>query len=59
MDPDKYKDASSFDAFRFAGPDFSHRSEGRVKAAVFDEKFLSYDSRSCLGLLILFMSNWF
>ncbi|KAL3709559.1 hypothetical protein TMatcc_003349 [Talaromyces marneffei ATCC 18224] len=51
MDPDNYKDASSFDAFRFAGPDFSHRSEGRVKAAVFDEKFLSwgYGKQACPG----------
>uniref|UniRef100_A0A093Y6M0 Ent-kaurene oxidase n=1 Tax=Talaromyces marneffei PM1 TaxID=1077442 RepID=A0A093Y6M0_TALMA len=51
MDPDNYKDASSFDALRFAGPDFSHRSEGRVKAAVFDEKFLSwgYGKQACPG----------
>ncbi|TGO76192.1 hypothetical protein BELL_0169g00120 [Botrytis elliptica] len=51
MDPDNYKDASTFDGFRFAGPEFSSRSKGRIHASAVDEKFLSwgYGKQSCPG----------
>jgi cytochrome P450 len=42
MDPENYEDASTFDPFRFAGPEHSRRSKGRVGSCVIDEKFLSY-----------------
>lgn len=42
MDPANHIDAQVFDGFRFAGPQHSNRSEGKVSAATADAKFLSY-----------------
>ncbi|KAF2656935.1 putative cytochrome P450 [Lophiostoma macrostomum CBS 122681] len=51
MDPENYEDASIFDPFRFAGPEHSRRSKGRVGSSVIDEKFLSwgFGNQACPG----------
>jgi aspirochlorine biosynthesis cytochrome P450 monooxygenase len=42
MDPENHKDALTFDGFRFAGSEYSPRSEGRINASTADSKFPSY-----------------